>query len=96
MLELTVLKDSQVGSYEAGGLTFEQRKRLAIAVEFAGSPSILFLDEVCLLWNHSCTCYKHPCCCCVSMALTVSPPFLLCLSTPSPRLVLTLVGHLLS
>mmetsp|Transcript_30598 Transcript_30598/g.46283 ORF Transcript_30598/g.46283 Transcript_30598/m.46283 type:complete len:495 (-) Transcript_30598:978-2462(-) len=45
MLELTVLKDSQVGSYEAGGLTFEQRKRLAIAVEFAGSPSILFLDE---------------------------------------------------
>jgi len=45
MLELTSLKDDQVGSYEEGGLTFEQRKRLAIATELAGSPSILFLDE---------------------------------------------------
>lgn len=46
MLELTPIEKFQVGSYEEGGLTFEQRKRLAIAVELAGSPSVLFLDEV--------------------------------------------------
>jgi len=46
MLELTPLRNQQVGDLELGkGLSFEQRKRLAIAVELAGSPSILFLDE---------------------------------------------------
>jgi len=46
MLELTPLKNLQVGCLQLGtGLSFEQRKRLAIAVELAGSPSILFLDE---------------------------------------------------
>ena len=45
-LELWPLKDSLVGSAEEGGLSFEQKKRLSIAVELAASPSILFLDEV--------------------------------------------------
>eukprot|EP00980_Cylindrotheca_fusiformis_P012581 scaffold3084_cov144-Cylindrotheca_fusiformis.AAC.29 len=44
-LELTTISDRLVGSEEEGGLTFEQRKRLSIAVELAASPSILFLDE---------------------------------------------------
>ena len=46
MLELTMIQDLQVGSDEAGGLSFEQRKRLSIAVELVANPSILFLDEV--------------------------------------------------
>lgn len=45
LLELTPLADSLVGSDEEGGLSFEQKKRLSIAVEMAASPSILFLDE---------------------------------------------------
>ena len=36
MMELTNIQNLQVGSYEEGGLTFEQRKRLAIACELAG------------------------------------------------------------
>jgi ABC-type multidrug transport system ATPase subunit len=44
-LELTSLADSLVGVAEMGGLSFEQKKRLSIAVELAASPSILFLDE---------------------------------------------------
>jgi len=45
--DLTSLADTQVGGANgSGGLTFEQRKRLSIAVEFAASPSIIFLDEV--------------------------------------------------
>lgn len=44
-LELTSIKDLQVGSDAAGGLSFEQRKRLSIAVELVANPSILFLDE---------------------------------------------------
>ena len=46
MLELTNIQDLQVGSDESGGLSFEQRKRLSIAVEVVANPSILFLDEV--------------------------------------------------
>ena len=45
-LELTPLADVLVGSPEEGGLSFEQIKRLSIAVELAASPSILFLDQV--------------------------------------------------
>ena len=45
-LELTPLADCLVGSEEEGGLSFEQKKRLSIAVELAASPSIIFLDEV--------------------------------------------------
>jgi ABC-type multidrug transport system ATPase subunit len=45
ILELTEIQNLQVGSFEEGGLTFEQRKRLAIACELAASPSIIFLDE---------------------------------------------------
>uniref|UniRef100_A0A7S2YLL6 ABC transporter domain-containing protein n=1 Tax=Entomoneis paludosa TaxID=265537 RepID=A0A7S2YLL6_9STRA len=45
MLELTPVADLQVGSDETGGLSFEQRKRLSIAVELVANPSILFLDE---------------------------------------------------
>jgi len=44
-LELTPLAHCLVGSNEEGGLSFEQKKRLSIAVELAASPSILFLDE---------------------------------------------------
>lgn len=36
MMELTDIRTLQVGSYEEGGLSFEQRKRLAIACELAG------------------------------------------------------------
>lgn len=44
-LELTREADTLVGSEEEGGLTFEQKKRLSIAVELAASPSVVFLDE---------------------------------------------------
>jgi len=43
-LELGSFADSLVGS-EEGGLSFEQRKRVSIAVELAASPSVIFLDE---------------------------------------------------
>jgi ABC-type multidrug transport system ATPase subunit len=45
MLELTNEADILVGNAEEGGLSFEQKKRLSIAVELAASPSILFLGE---------------------------------------------------
>jgi ABC-type lipoprotein export system ATPase subunit len=45
MLELTNLQDLQVGSDATGGLSFEQKKRLSIAVEVVANPSIIFLDE---------------------------------------------------
>jgi ABC-type multidrug transport system ATPase subunit len=44
-LELWSFRDSLVGLSEDGGLSFEQKKRLSIAVELAASPSIVFLDE---------------------------------------------------
>lgn len=44
MMELTPLENTLVGDDESGGLSFEQGKRLSIAVELAASPSILFLD----------------------------------------------------
>jgi ABC-type multidrug transport system ATPase subunit len=45
MFELQNQADVLVGNEEEGGLSFEQKKRLSIAVELAASPSILFLDE---------------------------------------------------
>jgi ABC-type multidrug transport system ATPase subunit len=45
-MELLPLADSLVGSDEGIGLSFEQKKRLSIAVELAASPSVVFLDEV--------------------------------------------------
>lgn len=45
-LELSSLSGCAVGIDGEGGLSFEQRKRLSIAVEVAASPSIIFLDEV--------------------------------------------------
>jgi ABC-type multidrug transport system ATPase subunit len=45
-VELTSLASDLVGTDESGGLSFEQKKRLSIAVELAASPSLLFLDEV--------------------------------------------------
>lgn len=44
-LELQSLADCLVGDSDSG-LSFEQRKRLSIAIELAASPSIIFLDEV--------------------------------------------------
>lgn len=43
-LELTKEVDMLVGSEEEGGLTFEQKKRVSIAVEVAASPSIVFCE----------------------------------------------------
>lgn len=45
-VELTNLSHTLVGTDEGVGLSFEQKKRLSIAVELAASPSIIFLDEV--------------------------------------------------
>ena len=45
MLELDEEANLLVGSDSIGGLSFEQKKRLSIAVELASNPSIIFLDE---------------------------------------------------
>eukprot|EP00596_Hydrurales_sp_CCMP1899_P009770 CAMPEP_0119035166 /NCGR_PEP_ID=MMETSP1177-20130426/2120_1 /TAXON_ID=2985 /ORGANISM="Ochromonas sp, Strain CCMP1899" /LENGTH=1167 /DNA_ID=CAMNT_0006993119 /DNA_START=471 /DNA_END=3971 /DNA_ORIENTATION=+ len=45
MLELTPLENTLVGSEMAGGMSFEQKKRVSIGVELAANPAILFLDE---------------------------------------------------
>jgi ABC-type multidrug transport system ATPase subunit len=42
-VELSTLAYSLVGSENGSGLSFEQKKRLSIAVELAASPSVLFL-----------------------------------------------------
>jgi len=55
-LELLPFADSLVGTSESGGLSFEQKKRLSIAVELAASPSVIFLDEVCI--NYADVLYK--------------------------------------
>jgi ABC-type multidrug transport system ATPase subunit len=44
-MELSDLENALVGTEEDVGLSFEQKKRLSIAVELAASPSVLFLDE---------------------------------------------------
>lgn len=53
-VELTSLADSAVGTDEDFGLSFEQKKRLSIAVELAASPSVIFLDEVCMWYSLLC------------------------------------------
>jgi len=45
-VELSNLSNSLIGADDDLGLSFEQKKRLSIAVELAASPSIVFLDEV--------------------------------------------------
>ena len=45
LLELDPIAERQTGTIDTGGLTFEQRKRLTMAVELAANPAILFLDE---------------------------------------------------
>jgi hypothetical protein len=42
-VELQMLANALVGSENGSGLSFEQKKRLSIAVELAASPSVLFL-----------------------------------------------------
>jgi ABC-type multidrug transport system ATPase subunit len=42
-VELQMLANSLVGNENGSGLSFEQKKRLSIAVELAASPSVLFL-----------------------------------------------------
>ena len=43
-LELDTIAGHIVGD-DTGGLSFEQKKRLSIAVELASNPSCIFLDE---------------------------------------------------
>jgi energy-coupling factor transporter ATP-binding protein EcfA2 len=45
MLELTPIENTMIGNEEVSGLSFEQKKRVSIAVELAANPSVLFLDE---------------------------------------------------
>lgn len=45
MLDLNPIANDLIGRMDAGGMSFEQRKRVSIGVELAANPSILFLDE---------------------------------------------------
>lgn len=67
-VELTSLADALVGNDDGSGLSFEQKKRLSIAVELAASPSIIFLDEVCDGRN------RVPLRCCLPHSPSTSPP----------------------
>ena len=45
-LELLGIQDCQIGEMTSGGLSFEQLKRLSVAVELVANPSIIFLVSV--------------------------------------------------
>ena len=45
MVELHDIEHRMIGTAMHGGMSFEQRKRVSIAVELAANPSIMFLDE---------------------------------------------------
>jgi len=45
LLELLPLENTLVGSQNSGGMSFEQKKRVSIALELAANPAVLFLDE---------------------------------------------------
>lgn len=56
--ELDDLADALVGDDEGSGLSFEQKKRLSIAVELAASPSIIFVSVLIL---ESCEAFLSSC-----------------------------------
>jgi ABC-type multidrug transport system ATPase subunit len=45
LLELIPLEHTMIGNADSGGMSFEQKKLVSIAVELAANPAILFLDE---------------------------------------------------
>jgi ABC-type multidrug transport system ATPase subunit len=57
MLELTNIQDLQVGSDETGGLSFEQRKRLSIAVELVAVRVMRVEVEVTCFWRILTSCF---------------------------------------
>ena len=44
LLELLPLEHTLIGNEDNGGMSFEQKKRVSIAVELVANPAILFLD----------------------------------------------------